>query len=311
MLGEIRDADYFWVGMSVLIGCVPYYSRAARWLILLEPLGYKPKISNRLYSIAFGYFANMAAPRIGEIARCSALNKVEKIPLDLLIGTVILERALDVLILFLLVGAAFFLNLQMFGRFFIDIFQEKLNSLNGETVIHFAWLSFIFAAILVAPIFLFRKKIRALPMAEKVKGFLRGVFDGFAAIGKIKKKYLFMLHTGIIWFSYIMMTVVGFLALQATAHLSFADGIFITAAGGIGMAAPANAGIGTFHAAVMFALAAVGVEKNAGLAFAVMMHTSQMLFIVISGIFSFVMLYIEKKSRGNGSLPTRNAKEPH
>ena len=295
MLEETRNADYFWVGMSVLVGLVAYYSRAARWLLLLEPLGYKPKISNRLYSVVFGYFANMAAPRIGEIARCSALNKVEKIPLDLLIGTVILERVLDVLILLFLVGVVFLLNLQRFGSFFINIFQDKINSLNGKTGTDFLYLSFMLAILFASAIFLFRKKIQAIPVAKKVERFLRGVLDGFATIGKMEKKYLFILYTGIIWLSYIMMTFVGFFALKATTHLSFSDGIFITVAGGIGMAAPANAGIGTFHTAVMFALAAIGIEKNAGLAFAVIMHASQMLFIVVAGTVSFVMLYIEKK----------------
>lgn len=294
MLSEIRKANYFWVLMSVLSGIFSYYSRAARWLILLEPLGFKPKISNSLYSVFFGYFANIAAPRIGELARCTALNQTEKIPLNALIGTVILERVLDVVILFSLIIIAFILNAQLFGQFFLNIFQDKFQTPGNWNII-FAIL--IFFALILLFLFLLRKKIMQVPFAEKAKVFLRGVFDGFVTVGKMKNKWLFILHTLIIWCAYIMMTYIGFLALNETSHLRFADGIFITVAGGIGMAVPANGGIGTYHAAVMFGLAALGIEKSTGLVFATIMHASQVLFILITGSFSFVMLYIEKNRR--------------
>ena len=43
----IREADLFWVLLSVLIGILSHFSRAIRWNYLLEPLGYKPKLRNR------------------------------------------------------------------------------------------------------------------------------------------------------------------------------------------------------------------------------------------------------------------------
>lgn len=291
MFEEISEANYFWVGMSVFAGIFSYYSRAARWLILLEPLGFKPKLSNSIYSVFFGYFANIAAPRIGELARCTALNQTEKIPLNALIGTVILERVLDVLILFLLIIISFLLNARLFGEFFLNIFSDKFKAADNLNLIFYSLATLIIILLLL---FLLRKKIMQIPFTLRIKTFLRGVFDGFAAIRKMKKKWLFTIHTLVIWFAYILMTYIGFSALKETAHLSFTDGIFITVAGGLGMAVPANGGIGTFHAAVMFGLAALGVDKNPGLVFATIMHASQVLFILLTGSFSFVMLYIEK-----------------
>lgn len=294
MLKEVRGANYFWVGMSVFSGIFSYYSRSARWLILLEPLGYKPKFSNSLYSVFFGYFANIAAPRVGELARCTALNQTEKIPLNALIGTVLLERVLDVVILFFLIIISFFLNAELFGQFFLNIFRDKIQ---GSGSLSLILLLFSLLAIAVLLLFLFRKKIMKVSFAERIKTFLRGVIDGFASIGKMKKKWLFVLHTLIIWSAYIAMTYLGFSALKETTHLSLSDGIFITVAGGLGMAAPANGGIGTYHAAVMIGLAALGVDKNPGLAFATIMHASQVLFILLTGGFSFVMLYLEKNKK--------------
>ncbi len=297
MIQEMREANYFWVGISVFVSIFSYYSRAARWLILLEPLGYKPKVSNSLYSVFFGYFANIAAPRIGELARCSALNQTEKIPLNVLIGTVILERALDVVILLFLLVVAFVLNIELFGNFFLTIFRDKFNSIDSATLTKFSAIVFIILVFFSVLVFIFRKKIQQIPFAGKIKTFLRGVLDGFSTILKLKKKWLFIFHTLFIWGAYIFMTYLGFFALKETSSLSFSDGIFITVAGGIGMAAPANGGIGTYHAAVMFGLVAIGIEKNAGLVFATIMHASQVLFILVTGSFSFLMLYIEKNKK--------------
>lgn len=294
MLKEIQGANYFWVFVSVLGSVFSYYSRAARWLILLEPLGYKPKFSNSLYSVFFGYFANLAAPRIGELARCTALNQTEKIPLNSLIGTVILERVIDVIILFLLIIIAFFLNAQLFGQFFTDVLQQKIQH-SGNMNIFFGMLAMGAAIILI--LFFLRKKIMQVPFAQKIKLFLSGVFEGFATIGKMKKKWSFITHTLIIWLAYIGMTYIGFFALKETSHLNFSDGIFITVAGGIGMAVPANGGIGTYHAAVMFGLNALGIENNIGLAFATIMHASQVIFILLTGSFSFVMLYLARNRK--------------
>lgn len=290
MIGDLKEADYFWVLASVLSGIISYYSRAARWLILLEPLGYKPKLSNSLYSIFFGYFANIAAPRIGELARCTAINQTEKIPLTPLIGTVILERAIDVVMLFSLILISFLLNAQFFGKFFSDNFSGGLPNVNS-TLIFFAGLTvFVIFMLLIV----FRKKLMQIPAMVKIKSFLKGIIEGFTSIAKMKKKWSFVMHTLAIWFAYILMTYIGFFAMKETAGLTFSDGIFVTVAGGVGMTIPANGGIGTYHTAVMLGLAALGIEKSAGLVFATIMHASQVLFILLTGSFSFVMLYIEK-----------------
>ncbi len=299
MFLEMKEANYFWVSASVLVGIFAYYSRAARWLILLEPMGYKPKISNSLYSVLFGYFANLAAPRVGELARCTALNQTEKIPLNALIGTVLLERVIDVVILFLLIVLSVFLNAGLFGKFFLDVFKNKIQSSGNLNLIY---LAIGFGFIIIAAIYFWRKKIASFSFFLKIKTFLSGVVEGFVSIGKMKKKWSFIAHTTTIWASYIVMAYVGFFALKETQHLTFADGIFITVVGGLGMAVPSNGGIGTYHASVMFGLAALGIENETGLVFATIMHASQVLFIILLGTFSFTMLYLKKNKKKDVKL---------
>lgn len=43
----IREANYFWIVLSLILGVVAYFSRAYRWKYVLEPLGYKTSFWNR------------------------------------------------------------------------------------------------------------------------------------------------------------------------------------------------------------------------------------------------------------------------
>ena len=101
IFSKLGTADPFWLGMSIILALLAFISRAVRWVLLMEPLGYKPRLSITLYALLVGYFANLAIPRIGEITRCGALASAEKVPFNALIGTVIVERVIDLLMLFI------------------------------------------------------------------------------------------------------------------------------------------------------------------------------------------------------------------
>ena len=80
ILKYIREADLFWVGLSVFIGILSHLSRAIRWNYLLEPLGYKPKIRNNVLIILMAYLTNLGIPRSGEVLRATALATYENVP---------------------------------------------------------------------------------------------------------------------------------------------------------------------------------------------------------------------------------------
>ncbi|MDP3003809.1 MAG: lysylphosphatidylglycerol synthase transmembrane domain-containing protein, partial [Bacteroidales bacterium] len=102
LAADLKEADYSWLLLSVLFGLFAFVSRARRWVLLVNPLGFKPSLRNSFYALMTGYLANLALPRIGEITRCVALGKKEKIPVDQLFGTVVVERTIDFLSLLLI-----------------------------------------------------------------------------------------------------------------------------------------------------------------------------------------------------------------
>lgn len=113
----MAQAKTGWILLSILLSLISFVSRAIRWKLLIEPLGYSPSLKKTTYALMVGYFTNLALPRLGEISRCGSLSKAESIPFSSLIGTVIVERIIDVLSLFICMLLAAILEYDRLGNF--------------------------------------------------------------------------------------------------------------------------------------------------------------------------------------------------
>jgi len=297
---HFRGARYSWILLSLVFAILAHLSRARRWILLIRPLNYNPRLWITFNAILFGYLANYALPRIGEVARCVALGKKENIPVESLVGTVIVERAIDFLsmlvILFVLLVARF----DKFGAFFEDyIFtplSEKVAGIFGAAI--FFWITvFSVVLLLLVLLYLFRKRIMKLKLARKIAGLLIGVADGLKTIWKMDRKWEFLFQTLFIWVNYAMMTwVIVFSLPDVTGNLGFADGIFLLVIGSMGMAVPVQAGIGAFHWIVSRGLHFVyGLDLSEGLVFATLQHESQTLLILVLGSLSMLFLFPRKR----------------
>ena len=54
LLNDIKQAKFGWIILSMVLGIGAFVSRGLRWIILLEPMGYKARISSSVYSIIIG-----------------------------------------------------------------------------------------------------------------------------------------------------------------------------------------------------------------------------------------------------------------
>ncbi|MBI5218552.1 MAG: flippase-like domain-containing protein [Bacteroidia bacterium] len=300
LLESLKKANYWWVLFSLFFAFIAYYSRAYRWALLIEPLGYKPSVKNSFYSLMVGYFANLAFPRIGEVTRCASLSKAEKIPFDKLIGTVILERVCDVFVLLSLLIIVFVAKINFFGKFLKEnVFYPFIQKLSS--VFHFSNLIiFVGIAIIIVLgllLFLFRNRIKKINMVIKAYDFIKGIITGVKTIFHMKKFGAFILHTIIIWGSYFLMTYIVFFALDTTSNLSMIDGLFILIIGGLGMSAPVQGGLGAFHWIVSLGLTLYGISREDGLVYATLSHTAQALFAIFLGTLSLVMLFLSRKKQ--------------
>ena len=105
-----KQADYFYIYLSLIIALFGYWARAYRWKYSLQHLGYQTDFKNDLMSVCVSYFMNLTIPRSGEITRAALLKRYENVPFDKGFGTIVAERIVDLIIFLLFVGLAFVLQ---------------------------------------------------------------------------------------------------------------------------------------------------------------------------------------------------------
>ncbi len=189
------EANYFWVLLGLLVAILSHVSRAYRWRFLLEPLGYKPRLSTSYHSVMAGYVINFTIPRSGEIARAGLMATYDDVPFEKGFATIIVERLIDVVMLGIVFFITGFLQTQS------DNFQEITKSGTGEKSSNLIWyilgVGLIFGIIGLI-IYFKSKKVNSF-VNEKLKGFL----EGLKSIWTMNKKWSFIAHTIFIWMCYV------------------------------------------------------------------------------------------------------------
>ena len=279
---SIKQADLRFVFLSLVFGAFSHLSRAYRWSYLLRPLGYRPTFMMRILTVMISYFSNLGIPRSGEVLRATALATYANVPFEKSFGTIVTERIIDLVILFLLIGLGFVLQ----GELLLKVIGNP--SLDGMLIV---WM------VLAASVFFLgirQLKRSQHALAVKIIRFFTGLWQGMLSIRAIKGKWAFVGHTLFIWAMYLMMFWVVTLALPETSGLTFSALIPAFVAGGFAMSAT-NGGIGLYPIAVAAVLQAFDIPYPQALAFGWVMWTGQTVMVVVFGSLSFLLLPVLSK----------------
>ncbi|VDH03091.1 lysylphosphatidylglycerol synthase transmembrane domain-containing protein [Bergeyella zoohelcum] len=293
------NADYFWVVIAAVFGLLAYWFRAVRWNIMFEPMGYRSSVSNSFWSISFGYLMNLTIPRSGELARATALYKVEKIPVENSFGTIVLERIIDLLCMMLFLILTFALKSDAIQAFWQQAQSGSQSGTSSSLGYGIAGIGLLGAILF----FYLRKKLEKNAFFAKIYKIVDGLLDGLLSIFKLRKPGVFIFHSLMIWVCYYLAAYLVCFALPETAHFSIADGFFLIVVGTFGMMVPASGGIGAFHFALKIGVGALflsmgkSFEEGAqvGLAYAFISHTMQLVIMLVMGLISIPMLAKAKK----------------
>lgn len=301
LINDVKNANLMWIGLAWVAGMISNYSRAMRWTMIIEPLGYKANKANSFHGVMISYLINFAIPRGGELARAGVLSRSEKIPLPTVIGSVVAERVMDVLFMGLVFLLALGLQYDIITTFF---FEKK----EGETTGN-AWLlpSLLALGIVSFLAFLYiRKRFQHLAFIQKINGLIQAFSDGIKAILRLKQPLLFVIHSLIIWLMYFFMVYCCFFAIPQTENLGMAAGLTVLVMSTVAVVLPAPGGMGTFHFFVSNALVLYGIELNDGLAYATIAHASQMMMFIVFGSMSLIWMLL-KQRKSNHQIKTEGS----
>ena len=275
----------------IILG-LSHFLRALRWRLIMEPLGYQPSIANTYFAVLIGYLANLAIPRLGEVLKCTLLAKYEKVPAEKIVGTIVAERAFDVLSL----GIVFLMAL---GLQF-NVIEAGWNQLKNQTATPLInsnegnWKIYVYIGIgilLLALFFILRKRIPTI--VASIKQILSGIWEGVMSATKLKQQKLFFVYSIGIWFLYLLATYVGLYATAGT-ESSFATAISCLAYASIGMILTPG-GIGAYAYFMAKVLELNGVDYTLGLANGTLQWFSQFLIVLVLGGLSLILLPIINK----------------
>ncbi|MBS9773966.1 MAG: flippase-like domain-containing protein [Tenacibaculum sp.] len=283
LLQYFINANYFWIILGIFFGLLSHISRAYRWKFLLQPMGYKPKLTNSIMAVFVAYLVNLTIPRAGEVSRAGVMTNYEDIPFEKGFGTIVAERIADLLMLLTIVIITLFVQF----NFIYDLLVNKINPTKIIVGLLILLLGFIFFSRLI--------KKSTSGFLFKIKTFVNGLLEGILSILKMENKWSFIFHTIFIWVMYVVMFWSTIFAIKDF-NVPFGAVLVGFIAGGFSMATT-NGGIGMYPIAVSGAFALFGVNEEQATAFGWIVWTSQTLIIIVFGGLSFLLLPICNKGK--------------
>lgn len=291
--GQIRSALQEAKGLLIVpvfaILFLSYYVRAIRWILLMEPLGYKPDKANTTFAVMIGYLANQAVPRLGEVLKCTVLARYEKIPADKLVGTIILERLIDAITLLIIFGITLAIQPGLYTQLSDTIFAaagEKETS-GGSGLV----LALIVAGLIVVAIaaWMIIKKKTIADVIAALKKIAGRVWQGLSAVQHLKKRGQFILLTILLWSLYLAGGYIGFFALRETTQFGIREAFTVLSAGSVGMIVTPG-GIGAYAYLIGETMQLYGLKQSIAIAFGWLLWLAQTFVILIGGLISFILL---------------------
>jgi glycosyltransferase 2 family protein len=292
----ISTGNFSWFYMVMLVSVMVYVFRTLRWQMLIRASGFKATFSSAFAALSLGYFVNFAVPRLGEITRCLSVKKQNDIPFMQLLGTVIIERVVDIVCLVIILLLTLLLQFNMIIEFVKEnVFHPFYSGVVIKIINGNQNLLIVVIVLFLISVFLFyyfRKYLRK-KSPKIIVDFVLGLKDGLTSIGKLKEKKLFIIYTILIWICYYLMTYFWFFVFKETSILGLGACLTILSIGTIGRSVPIQGGgMGAYHFLVQQVCVLYGLSGYFGQTLATLIHAGQTFFTFVMGLVGLIIFFV-------------------
>lgn len=275
---------YIIVLLTIYIAAISL--RTLRWKLLINK-DWAAGFLEVMSAVGIGYLANMLLPaKIGEFLRVLYLGKKKNISKSYLMGTVIIERFIDILIVLMMIS-------------FSILFSETIQNIaKKNVVIFFIGIIGIFSfSYFIIKMKMPNRLIYILP--EKISLRIKKMYESFVSSFRIVDNSKTMVGTVMlslgIWLSASFNCYIILNGLNVS--IPYYAYFFVVSSGVLGMSIPSTSGgVGVYHAISTSALLLFGIDKNVALSYALISHAVDFIPNVLLG--SFVLIkdtYFTKK----------------
>ena len=287
----LNEMNLWWLFASLIPITLSHIFRGLRWLITLEPLGYRPKVGDSIDSIFVAYATNVLVPRVGEVSRCAVLTKYDKVPFSKALGTLVAERLIDMLLVLLFVCVMLLTQLDVF----LSLFAQTGTNEASFSKLLTSPKTYLFVVAVVAACVALWMPLRKTKLYAKVKQAISGFVDGLLSLKTMHRKGLFLLYTIGIWVGYFLEFYIAFFCFPFTAELTVVQALVIFAAISLAIIIPTPNGAGPWHFVVISMMTLYGVSHTDASSFALIVHTFQTLGVIMLGVYGWVALQVRNR----------------
>lgn len=299
---QMKDIRLYWIPPFVVVVFISHYLRAERWRLLLEDIDPKPLRSTLFAGVMIGYMINYIVPRLGEVSRPVYVARKMKLSSSNLLGTIVLERIIDLLclIVFLL---------------YISFYLVREKGIVSEVLGTNAWVTNVYILLPIAILmfilvvwagyrvllYVDARRQTSHPFLVKLVDIVKRFWKGLLSVKEVKNWPLFLIYSIGIWVGYGVMAYLPFwmLDLHTTYNLGVVEAIVVTVISAVGIVIPTPGGVGTYHLFVQQCLWLLySVPLMTALTYATITHatTIVVVFLIGAGSLSFDKYYTLKYS---------------
>ena len=308
---HVREANWLLLGAAVLVSTLGMHIRALRWKPLLEPVAPGIPFRPRIAGVFIGFGANNVFPaRLGEFARTWVLAREARIPLTAAFASLVLERALDGMVMIVL------LLVTMSMPAFPAIASGGDTVQTGVRVVTAITAVMLLVLLLMA---FFPRRMTAV--AERVavilpEAFRRPVVDALHAFigGLHVLRNPRLLAVSVAWavFQWLFLAVSFLLAFRAFGidEPGFLGALFLQSVIAVAVSLPAGPGFfGPFEAASVWGLGLWGVDASRAASFAIGFHLGGWLTVTLGGMYYAARLNLRWRDLGRAEERVEEAVE--
>lgn len=305
LLHDFSTVHVGWLLLVIAAFTLSNVLRAWRWQMLIEPLGYRVRFVNAFLTILLGYFANLGFPRMGEVVRAGSLSRYERIPLERVMGTLVVDRLMDFFCLGLVIGLAFLFEADTLWAFL----HHNQGGDGAPAGGHFwhnpvVWAGLVALGLLGLIVYRYRGKLIQIALFQKVAALIEGFWEGLRSVFRLRHAGLFLTYSLGIWLMFYLQCLFNLKAFDPTAHLDAGAALMVFVFGTLGFVIPAPGGMGTFHALVIAGLALYGIGGSDAFSYAnIAFFTVQIFYNIVAGLLALTLLPLLNKKQGPAVPP--------
>lgn len=293
----IAQSSLIAIILYIVVFFASHLARAIRWRFMVVSVKNDVTTFHLFGSVMVGYGVNCVIPRLGELYRGLFLGRWENISRTTVIGTIVVERILDITTF----AIAALISVGIYsGDLFEEVTWLKTSLIFGYVLI-FTAILFLFLLVRYQDNF---KKIFlriAGKISRKFETRLEGLFDtlisGLSSVKGYKNILMISLWSVAILLLYALNSYVGFyiFGMESSGRVTFAMAWIVMTISSFSAMIPTPGGTGPYHLISIFVLTQLfkfGYEVSA--AYALLTHFISYSLFVFSTV---IIIYFVNRSR--------------